>query len=479
MATATVASWWPARAVARMPITDAIAARPPAPRRVHRSLVAAVAVFAYGVLAIGAGIDPNSEAVTPIFFISGIVALPVAVLLASAPVLRAVARLAGRFPVGTRLAVRDLARFESRSAAALGAITLALGIAVSVVVIAAANVPDADEGNLEADQLVVWTYSPNTFGGLQVPELSDTDLARRAADLAKIADLAPGARIVPLDVAVDPANPEAVGGQRLLNNAVMGRPIDENTIRDSGVVFVATPELLDYLRLDAGQPPGTLVLTRQTGDVYITGNITQPIFIRNPVPSDQVVHIDVPNVTSGPRTLMTAAGLDAAGLEPMRAGWLLDLEEPLAPADLARARELAADAGLAVEARDTTSGLTIVRHVATAAGVLLALSILAMTAGLLRGESRHELRTLHSVGATGRVRRAITASTCGVLALAGAILAVVFSYAALLAGYWPETGRLADVPVAHLATLTVGLPLLAGGLAWMLSGRDGTDVRSG
>ena len=179
VATATVAAWWPARAVARMPITDAVAARPPVPRRVHRSLAAAVALFAYGVLAIGAGVDPNSEAVTPIFFISGIIALPVAVLLASAPVLRAVARLAGRLPVGTRLAVRDLARFESRSAAALGAMTLALGIAVSVVVIAAANVPDADEGNLLADQLVVWTYSPNAFGGLQVPELSDEDLAQR------------------------------------------------------------------------------------------------------------------------------------------------------------------------------------------------------------------------------------------------------------------------------------------------------------
>ena len=259
VATATVAAWWPARAVARMPITDAVAARPPAPRRVHRSLAAAVALFAYGVLAIGAGIDPNTEAMTPIFFISGIVALPVAVLLASAPVLRAVARLAGRFPVGTRLAVRDLARFESRSAAALGAITLALGIAVSVVVVAAANVPDADEGNLQADQLVVWTYSPNAFGGLQVPELSDADVAQREADVEAIAALAPGARIVPLDVAVDPANPEVAGGQRLLNNAVLGRPIDENTIRDSGVVFIATPELLDYLRLDADdQPPGTL-----------------------------------------------------------------------------------------------------------------------------------------------------------------------------------------------------------------------------
>ena len=481
MATATVAAWWPARAVARMPITDAVAARPPAPRRVHRSLAAAVALFAYGVLAIGAGIDPNSEAMTPIFFISGIVALPVAVLLASAPVLRAVARLAGRFPVGTRLAVRDLARFESRSAAALGAITLALGIAVSVVVIAAANVPDADEGNLQADQLVVWTYSPNAFGGLQVPELSDADLTQREADVAKIADLAPGARIVPLDVAVDPANPEVAGGQRLLNNAVLGRPIDENTIRDSGVVFIATPELLDYLRLDADdQPPGTLVLTRQTGDVYITGNITQPIFIRDPVPADQVVHIDVPNVTSGPRTLMTDAGLDAAGLEAMRAGWLLDLEEPLAPDDLARARELAADAGLAVEVRDTTSGLTIVRHVATAAGVLLALSILAMTAGLLRGESRHELRTLHAVGATGRIRRAITASTCGVLALAGAALAVVDRPTPPC---WPGTG---PRPIASptyrsptWSTLTVGLPILAAGLAWMLGGRDGTDVRAG
>ena len=163
----------------------------------------------------------------------------------------------------------------------------------------------------------------------------------------------------------------------------------------------------------------------------------------------------------------------------MRGGWLLDLEHPLAADDLARAREIAADAGLAIEVRETTGGLTVVRHVATAAGVLLALSILAMTAGLLRGESRHELRALHAVGATGRVRRTITASTCGVLALVGAAVAVVVSYAALFAGYWPETDRLADVPVAHLTTLTVGLPLLAAGLAWMLGGRDGADVRSG
>jgi putative ABC transport system permease protein len=471
VATATVAAWWPARAVARMPIVDAVAARPPAPRRVHRSLVAAVVLVAFGVVAIGAGIDPNTEAMTPVAFISGLVALPVAVLLASAPVLRAVARLAPRFPVGTRLAVRDLARFESRSSAALGAITLALGIAVTVVVVAAANVPDADEGNLRSDQLVVWSESPSAFGGLQVPELDDEDVARLEAVVDEIAALAPGARVVPLDVAVDPVDAEVVGGQRLLNNAVLGRPVDENTIRDSGVVFVATPELLDHLGLDAGDAPSdALLLTRQSGDVYVTGNITNPVFVREPVPADRVVHVDVPNLSSGPRTVMTDAGLDAAGLEPMRAGWLLDLEEPLGDDDLARARELAAGSGLAVEVRDSTGGLTVVRHVATAAGVLLALSILAMTAGLLRGESRHEVRTLRAVGATRHIRRVVAASTCAVLALAGAALAVVISYAALIAGYWPETDRLAEVPLVHLLTLVIGLPVVAAALAWVLGG---------
>ncbi len=163
---------------------------------------------------------------------------------------------------------------------------------------------------------------------------------------------------MPLDVAVDPANAEVAGGQRLLNNAVLGRPVDENTIRDSGVVFIATPELLDYLSLDADDQPGdTLLLTHQTGDVYITGNITTPTFIHDPVPADQVVHIDVPNVSSGPRTLMTEAGLDAVGLVPMRAGWLIDLAEPLTADDLAHARDIAAGAGLAIEVRDTSAGL--------------------------------------------------------------------------------------------------------------------------
>jgi hypothetical protein len=59
-----------------------------------------------------------------------------------------------------------------------------------------------------------------------------------------------------------------------------------------------------------------------------------------------------------------------------------------------------------------------------------------------------------------------------VLSFAAAVLAVVVACAALIAGYWPETDRLADVPIVHLTALTVGLPLLAGSsrgcsAAWM------------
>ncbi|WP_158277895.1 FtsX-like permease family protein [Pseudosporangium ferrugineum] len=49
---ATVAAWRPARAAARVPITLALSARPPRPRRVHRSAAAAALLVAPGVAAL-------------------------------------------------------------------------------------------------------------------------------------------------------------------------------------------------------------------------------------------------------------------------------------------------------------------------------------------------------------------------------------------------------------------------------------------
>jgi putative ABC transport system permease protein len=470
--TATAAAWWPARTVAKVPTTDALAARPPRARRARRSAAVAAALFVAGLGGIATGVDPRADEAVPLHLIPGVVAVVAAILIAGAPILRGLARLAGRLPVGTRLAVRDLARFEARSSAALGAITLGIAIAVSVVVLAAAAAPDADEGNLDADQVIVWTSTGGT-GLLQVPEVSDADVDRYRRDLARIlAELPQDATVVPLQVALDPTNPEVRGGQRLLNTAVLGRRVNENTLRDSGLVFAATPVLLDLLGVDDGAlGDDTLVLTPQTEDVYITGNTDNRTFRTEPVPAHQVEHIDVDDHSSVPRTLLTEAGMDAAGLEPAFAGWLVDLADRPDDAAIARARDLAAGAGLAIEVRDDEARTTI-RTIATALGVLVALSILAMTEGLLRSETGRDLRALEATGATRRTRRALTASTCGVLAATGVVLAIGASYGAILAGYWPDTDRLGHIPLPHLAAIGIGLPILATVLAWLFAGRD-------
>jgi len=479
VATASLAAWWPALAVARVPVTDAIAARPPRVRKVRRPLVVAAVLLAGGITGIALGVDPSSDEVSAPLFLGGLVATVLSTVLLAAPVLRGVARLAGPLLFPTRLATRDLARFQGRSAGALGAISLGLAVAVTIVVIAAANEPAADRGNLSEHQLVVWTSAPSDFGNLFIPAPEAdgvADLEARVAEMAGIAE----ATVVPIDAAVDPTVPSLEGGRRLVPTAHLGRPVGERTVRDVGTMYVATQPVLAYHGIalaDIG--PDDLILTPQTGEVYITGDISSLRYRRDPVPDTQVARVDVGHYTSTPRHLITPHGLEAANLETVRAGWLLQSVAPLNPADLEQIRRLAADHGLAVEDRDEKASLTTVRTAASVAGILLALGILAMTLSLVRGDTAHVDRTLVATGATSRTRRHIAASTAGVLAAVGVVLGTGMAYAALIAGYWPETDRLANVPLAHLAAIAVGLPAAATAVSWLAVGRSPARIAAG
>ena len=110
--------------------------------------------------------------------------------------------------------------------------------------------------------------------------------------------------------------------------------------------------------------------------------------------------------------------------------------------------------------------------IATAAGALLALAILAMTVGLIRGESAGDLRTLTAAGATSRIRRTLTATTAGALAFLGALLGVAGAYVALAATYHDDLGYLGDVPVLYLVLAVVGVPLAAAAAGWLVAGRE-------
>jgi len=104
--------------------------------------------------------------------------------------------------------------------------------------------------------------------------------------------------------------------------------------------------------------------------------------------------------------------------------------------------------------------------------MLLALGILAMTVGLIRGEAAGDLRTLTAAGATSTTRRNLTATTAGALALLGVLLGAIGAYLALIAGYHNDLGALSRVPVGHLAVTLVGLPVAAAAAGWLLAGRE-------
>ncbi|MGN6695292.1 MAG: ABC transporter permease, partial [Aquihabitans sp.] len=75
-------------------------------------------------------------------------------------------------------------------------------------------------------------------------------------------------------------------------------------------------------------------------------------------------------------------------------------------------------------------------------------------------------------GASSRSRRAITATTAGALAALGVVVGVGGAYLALIAGYHADLSQLLPLPWPQLATLTLGLPLLATVIGWLLAGRE-------
>ena len=157
----------PARAITRVPIVAALSGRPPAPKAVHRSAVPGVVALGVAFLLLSsAGAGNGGDAGALIF---GLVALIVAVVLLSPLGLAVLARLARRGPIAVRLAVRDLARYRSRSGSALAAISLGVLIAVIICLLSAArygNVLDYAGPNLTSNQINV--YTPNAPQGLSL-----------------------------------------------------------------------------------------------------------------------------------------------------------------------------------------------------------------------------------------------------------------------------------------------------------------------
>lgn len=536
----------PARAIARVSIVAALAARPPTPRRARRWAgpvglgLLVVAFFLIGFASENATSNgPGSQSTLFLTLIAGLIVLCAGVLLVGPTCLALLARATRRAPIAVRLAMRDLARYRARSGAALGAICLSVLIAVIICVIAAGRFGSALDyvgPNLASNQLVVYPAavnvqfsqtpgaqqggkpSTNPSGRLQGPtapahgpqallrsrtqaitiQLTDGQLAAMAADVRGIAASLGSTDIVQLETT-----------DSYLQRAATGR-------NWSGLVYVATPQLLRAYGITAGQvSPAADVLTMRPGLSGMTrlqlhfgadkGGPPGPgagcpptSCVANPTIQQFSA---LPSGTSAPNTVITEHAVRQLHLTTIAAGWLIQTPSPLTADQISAAQHAAAGttlpthlvastpdgqvalvaaAGLAVEARDSTPTYAAITNAATVFGMLLALGILAMSVGLLRSETAGSLCTLTAAGASSTARRAISAATAGALALVGGVIGTAAGYLAAIGFFRTNQldtlSSLSTVPVADLLLILVGMPLVAVIGGWLFAGREPTAI---
>jgi putative ABC transport system permease protein len=463
--TAAGAAWWPARAAAHVPVVNALSARPLKPRPAHRSAIVAVLLI---VLSLACLTLANQTSGPLIIF--GALALALGVSFISPLSIRVLTAAGRRAPVAGRLALRDLARYQARSAAALAAISLALGIAVAIMISLAAATNAADAGNLPDTQLQIWIGEPGD--NQLVPIRTPAELSTLAAAVHRIAGSLGAAAVIPLDMPVNPASkPQAAGQQPVVSlNAPVDQAAGRNGVYHSVALYVATPAVLRLLGINPAMiGPATSILTVQAGQDVLTT-------ITTVTDATNVQRIHVPDYSSEPTSLITVNGLRHEHWTQIQSGWMIQSARPLQAAQIAAARDLAAKSGLIIESRNTQASLATIRTVVTAAGALIALGVLAMTVGLIRAEGSGDLRTLTAIGATSMTRRTLTATTAGTLALLGALLGSGAAYLALAAGHRSDISVLSQVPVLDLTITVVGVPAAAALAGWVLAGRKQSSI---
>ena len=262
-------------------------------------------------------------------------------------------RLAWRAPLATRLAIRDLERYRSRSGAAMAAVSFAVFLATVSIIIASVRYDDALDyvaPNLGANQVIL--YAPGNDPH-QDQAGQFTPAAKLAAASAAAAALAPqlhAAAPLELDVPVNvnvpaPGQPtqNEYGGVLALNGRGFG-----------GLMYVATPQLLAAFGITPSSVnPQADVLTAR-GGLASTGNLglvngTFLVGERNdPCPAGECIRNPViqevsklPAGQSAPNSVITEKAVKALGETSVPVGWLIQAPSGLSGAQVNAARQAA------------------------------------------------------------------------------------------------------------------------------------------
>ncbi len=489
VATSVIAAAWPGRAVSKVPVVAAISGRVAAPHVITRSLRPGLIFLAAGLFVLYFSGGWNGGGRDAYLVIAALIACVIACALLAPFLVDRLAVLAWRAPLATRLALRDLARYRSRSGAAMAAVSFAVFIATITILVASVRFDDALDyvaPNMASDQLILYApgndpaqYQPGQFTRAAKLAAAGHEADTLAAQLHAAAPLE-------LDLAVSVSVPTP--GQPTENQyggivALRGRGF-------SGLIYVATPALLKAFGISPGSVnPAADVLTVRAGlpsagDLALVNGsyLAQPpsapcppgMCILNPVIQEVT---KLPAGTSVPNTVITEQAVRALHETIVPVGWLLQAPSALTPVQINAARQAAVALGTTIETKSGQLSLGQISDGATVGGILLALGVLAMTAGLIRGETASDLRTLTATGAAARTRRALTGVTTGAIALLGAALGTVAAFLATLA--WAHsslTQMFGSVPWSDVGLLVIGMPLVGAAAGWLLGGRAPSAV---
>jgi putative ABC transport system permease protein len=464
--TAVVAALVPAVRAARQPVTAALAAQQPPARHPRRLTLLGIVLVLVGLGLVVLQVWLVGTPWQPWVAVASMPAVLVGFAALSPALVALVGRTARRLPATGRLAVRDLARHRTRSAAAVAAITAALAVPMLLGVQAATSAASERAyapRELRADQVVV-------------------DAPAAAAEVTK---LLPGARQAPFTTAEDPdgravtvhgqlidqehsgvANQHpAIGDQKLL--VAMGGEPAAAAFANGAVVAFGTNLVPD------GQV--TLAITDSTGPArrirVPAVEVTTGLYIGQTLPTfvisrQTAQRLGLPGLTTPPRYLLRAT-------RPLSDG----------QRDQLRALQTHFPAISWAEPDPTRhhyeQGMRSILLALLAVAGMIALGSVAAACALALSEARQDLTTLGQLGAAPALTRRLMAAQAWLLATLGALLAAAIGLAPAVIqtlASWQVRPRIAilvwpsawAVPWTLLAVVAVGIPALAAAAASLL-----------
>ena len=500
--TGVLAALVPAWIAARQDVVAALAGRRGITRSRRRWVVLGAVLAAAGALVAATGARRASATV----IVAGLVVVELGLVLCTPALVGLVARMGRLLPLAPRIALRDTARNRTAAAPAISAVMAAVAgsLAVGVVLIGVSERARDSYRVLgrPGDVFVLSfgrTVPPDVVATLRstmpVQQIHRINLPScgGGAGSCVVGRRVPTARACPYDLlGRDPTPIEQRAARRdsrcdgvgdryqyfggmgstggmtvIIDPAAVGAVANlaaEDADRAAAALRAGNVVVDDPRHLDSGRVTLAITTVTSSGDKGTTRTAIAP-------------GVALPHRPQAPITMMTRQTARSLGLDSVAAVALATTSRVPTVAEEDRLRaalgsQLDKGLGMYVE-RGPQAGAPGLVVLAVVAGVIT-LGAAAIATGLAAAEGRADLSTLAAVGASPRVRRALSLSQSGVIAGLGSLLgaiaglgaatAVLFALNRAYAGLWPAP---APYPIA-VPWLNLGVALLVVPLISML-----------